>query len=213
MLEALFPEDVLTVVANEDAWQGRLLPEEERDLGSVGEARRRDFRAGRTCARRALARLGLPPAPLLRRPDRSPAWPAGAVGSISHCPGFCAAAVASAARYGALGLDVEVAGRARPTIVRRVCTDAERERLAELGPHGLGILFSAKEAFYKAWHPLTGAVLGFRDATVDVDLEAGRLVVRLVREDAPAVLGRREAEGRFILLEGYIAAGVTLPRS
>jgi 4'-phosphopantetheinyl transferase EntD len=120
MLERLFPEDVWTVVADEDAWRGPLLPEEERDLGSVGEGRRRDFRAGRACARQALTRLGLAPAPLLRRPDRSPAWPSGAVGSISHCPGFCAAAVASAARYGALGLDVEAAGRARPTIIRRV---------------------------------------------------------------------------------------------
>jgi len=212
MLERLFPDGVRTVTAGPDAWLAPLLPEEEADLGSVGEGRRRDFRAGRHCARLALAQLGLPAGPLRRRPDRSPAWPAGAVGSISHCPGLCAAAVASADRFGALGLDVEVLGRAGARMARRICTAAERERLAELGPHGPSLLFCAKEAFYKAWHPVTGAKLGFQDVAVDLDPGAGRFVARLLRDDAPAAFGRREAEGGFAVDAHHTAAGLVLPR-
>jgi len=212
MLERVFPGDVVTVVADEDAWQGALLPEEELDLGAVGDGRRRDFRAGRACARQALTRLGLAPGPLRRRPDRSPEWPAEAVGSISHCPGLCAAAVARAERYVGLGLDVEATDRASPRIARRICREEERARLPALGPQGLGIVFSIKEAFYKAWNPLTGAELGFQDVTVELDPEAGRFLARLVRHDAPSALGRREAEGGFVVMDRHVGAGLVLPR-
>ncbi len=212
MLERMFPGDILTVEANESSWHSPLHPEEEADLGRVSEVRQRDFRAGRACARQALAELGLPTGPLLRRADRSPGWPPGAVGSISHCPGFCAAAVGRTVRYAALGLDVERLGRARSQLARRICTRNERARLACLGPEGLGIIFSIKEAFYKAWHPLTGAELGFQDVETEIDLEAGSFLARLVREHAPPAVGRRQAEGRFERTAEHVAAGLVLPR-
>ena len=213
MLECIFPADIQTVEADEASWQGPLCPEEAAALGSVAEPRRRDFQAGRACARRALAGLGLPAGPLLRRADRSPDWPRGAVGSISHCRDFCAVAVGRAERYAALGLDVERAGRARPELARRICTAAERTRLAEIGPDGLGLVFSIKEAFYKAWNPLTGAELGFQDVETEIDREACRFHARLVRADAPSALGHREVEGTFVVTGEYVAAGLVLPRS
>ena len=71
-----------------------LLPAERAALGQVVDGRRRDFAAGRHCARRALARLVGSPEPILSGPDREPVWPQGIVGSITHCDGYRAAAVA-----------------------------------------------------------------------------------------------------------------------
>lgn len=211
MLEQLFPADVVTVEADEAAWLGPLDAEEEAELGAVSEKRRREFTAGRACARQALSRLGLPSDPLLRRADRSPRWPPGVVGSISHCAGFCAAAVARAERHGALGLDIERAGRTRAGLARRICTPGERERLARWGAEGLGIVFSVKEAFYKAWHPATGAELGFLDVETELDPGAGRFLARLVHAELPAACGLRQAEGRFVVTQEHVAAGLVLP--
>jgi 4'-phosphopantetheinyl transferase EntD len=211
MLEQLFPGDVVTVEADDAAWRSPLLPGEEAQLGPVSDGRRREFAAGRTCAREALTRLDLPAGPLLRRADRAPDWPEGAVGSISHCPGFCGAAVALRERYAGLGLDVERSGRARAELARRVCTPGERERLGALGSEAVGLVFAVKEAFYKAWNPGTGAALGFQDVETEIDLPAGRFIARLAKADAPALAGRREAAGALFVGAELLAAGLVVP--
>ena len=94
MLERMFPSDVIVVEAAEASEAAELHPEEAAQLGRVSEQRRHEFAAGRACARLALERLGLPAAaPLLSRPDRSPAWPEGAVAAACPCnrtPDRCA---------------------------------------------------------------------------------------------------------------------------
>ena len=58
-------------------------------------------------------------------------------------------------------------------MVEVVASQDEREALARLGAERPGIpwdtlLFSAKEATYKAWYPLTGIVLGHQAIEVDL---------------------------------------------
>ena len=214
MLERVFPSDVIVVEAAEASEATELHPEEAAQLGRVSEQRRHEFAAGRACARLALERLGLPAAaPLLSRPDRSPAWPEGAVGSISHCQGGCAAAVGLASRYAALGLDLEREGRTRPELARRICTPAERARLDHFeGLDALGLIFSSKEAVYKAWHPLTGIHLGFQDVEIDLEPENGRFHARLLSAAPPQARGHARLEGRFVVAGGLLAAGVALAR-
>ncbi|MBM0229252.1 4-phosphopantetheinyl transferase, partial [Micromonospora sp. ATA51] len=60
----LLPPAVAVAVAGPDDWAGDLLPAELTCLSDRAvPSRRRDFTAGRVCARRALAALGLPAAP------------------------------------------------------------------------------------------------------------------------------------------------------
>ena len=60
MIETLFPAPVLTLSATPEMWTGTLLPEEEACLSPRAIAkRRREFTAGRVCARAALGRLGI----------------------------------------------------------------------------------------------------------------------------------------------------------
>ena len=108
MIEALFPDGVVTVESTDAFSEDALRPEERAGLGRAVEKRRREFAAGRACARRALARLEIADAVLPIGPDRLPAWPAGIVGSITHCAGYCGVAVARRGSILCLGLDAEV---------------------------------------------------------------------------------------------------------
>lgn len=71
-----------------------LFPAEEALVRTADPRRRAEFTAGRVCARTALARLGLPTAPVLAGRAGEPRWSAGVTGSITHCAGYRACAVA-----------------------------------------------------------------------------------------------------------------------
>jgi len=80
---------------------------EEDLVASAADGRRSEFVTARRCARRALAKLGLPSMPIRQGPSREPLWPAGIAGSITHCAGYRAAAVAELAALAGLGIDAE----------------------------------------------------------------------------------------------------------
>ncbi len=215
MLEALFPETVVTVEASDRHFGGALLPEEEAQIRRAVPRRRRDFTAGRSCAREALARLGFAEQPLLSDADRVPRWPPGAVGSISHSGSWCGVAVARAESAAGLGLDVEGDAPLEPSLVPRICSPQELECFGRLPPPPAAdwpkLAFSLKEAAYKAYFPLARTFLGFHDLELEVDAEAGAFAARLLRADAPAAAGRRRFCGRFGAAAGFVCAGVVLP--
>ncbi|MDK1493915.1 hypothetical protein QN219_28415 [Sinorhizobium sp. 7-81] len=105
--------------------------EEESAVVSAVESRRREFAIGRTCARSALSKLGFPPCAIPGGPHRAPLWPSGIVGSITHCAGFCAAAVALQEDYVALGIDAEVDEELPSGVLAIISVDEERQWLAK----------------------------------------------------------------------------------
>ena len=218
MIETLYPDSVITVAATPDMWSGTLLPEEEACLSPRAvPKRRREFTAGRVCARAALERLGIRGFPIVAAPDRSPVWPPGIVGSLSHCGDYCGAAVARRGSIAGVGLDVERARPLQGRVVEIVCTDAERRRLDALPdlPAGLWamIVFSAKEGAYKCYHPLTKTFLDFHDMEIDLEPETCAFTARVLKSraaggQAPADI--RTLRGRFAWNDSYVFAGVTL---
>jgi 4'-phosphopantetheinyl transferase EntD len=171
LLRKHFGSEVLCAVVSVDEDPGKLLREEERVVTKAGPARRREFAAGRVCARGLLERLGYPPAPLLSAADRSPLWPSGAIGSITHNGTLCAVAVARAGRWSALALDVEPDEPLEDELWQEICTPRELEYLRGLAPRSRGraarVLFSAKECVYKSSDPDTRSSLGFQDAQLE----------------------------------------------
>jgi 4'-phosphopantetheinyl transferase EntD len=163
------PPGVETVVLDrEDLPASRLHPEEVALLHpDVLPAYLEEFTLGREAARRALARLGAPPGPILRGAHGEPLWPEGFVGSISHAGGVAVAAVAAATRYGGIGLDVECATGV-VAVASRIAYEHERDWL-EAAPfahrerRGLR-LFSAKESVFKAFFPRIGERFWFEHA-------------------------------------------------
>ena len=217
MIDELFPKGVVTLRATVSMEDEALRPLEAASTGRMSKDRLREFALGRACARRALARLGHPNASVPRGPDREPVWPAGVVGSLTHCDDFCGVAVADDDSILSLGLDAELDVPLSEGALKRICTATDLERLdalPDLALHTWGkLLFSAKESFYKCYFALTHTRLGFQDAEIHLDPESQRFEARLIRADAPDAAGFRRFQGRFVLAPPHVLTGVTLQRN
>lgn len=160
-------------------------------IARAAPKRRREFAAGRRAARAAMAELGLPPAPILRGPQREPLWPDGLTGSIAHCDTLCIAAVSRTHR--SLGLDIEEATPLDTDLEETICTPSERAWLDTLsaGDRGLAAkrIFSAKEALFKAQYPVTGQMIGFDAVSLRLTSDQQRF-----RVDADSSLPVRSIE-------------------
>jgi 4'-phosphopantetheinyl transferase EntD len=215
LISNLLPHDVI-VVQQIGAFHGFISAEEQEALGSTVPKRRLEFTAGRTCARRALQLLGVTPSPLLRGLSREPLWPSGIVGSITHCDGYCAAAVAFTDRYSGIGIDAETNGPLAKGILETISLREERERLDMLPRTDLcwdRLLFSIKEAVYKVWYPVAKSWLGFEDACVTIDPDRGTFEVKLLRKHTglnARVLS--ELSGHYIMEGKHILTAIVLRR-
>lgn len=168
MFDSPFPDRVGFACVDERALRTDVaLPEELAALRAGAHAQRtRDFALGRIAAHRAMAAIGAAVAPVLTHADRSPIWPAGLLGSITHAGGLAAAAVARASDCEGLGVDIERLGRPRwQDLVRRVADEHERAWIADDEARFIA-LFSAKESIYKAFRPLAGRTFGFAAVTL-----------------------------------------------
>lgn len=196
-----------------------LFAEEEAVIAHAVDKRRREFATARVCARAALARLGLPPVPIVPGLRGAPQWPAGVVGSITHCDGYRASAVARDHDVITIGLDAEPHDTLPAGVLQAVASPGEQARLAALSAARPDVcwdrlLFCAKESVYKAWFPLTRRWLNFEDACVDFDQVNQTFNARLL-VDGPVVNGAvlRSFDGRWLVNNGLIAATIVIPRS
>jgi 4'-phosphopantetheinyl transferase EntD len=217
VLEKLLPADVIAVEAFGDPAEATLFPEEAALIAAAVDKRRLEFTTGRHCARAALAGLGLAPAPLLPGPRGEPPWPDGVVGSITHCAGYRASAVARASAFAAVGIDAEPHHVLPEGVLEAIALEQELAADRELarrapGVHWDRLLFCAKEAAYKAWFPTVRRVLEFTDAAVTVDPDKGSFSARLL---VPALLpaGSPAAvlTGRWLVDRGLVVTAITLP--
>jgi len=82
---------------------------------------------------------------------------------------------------------------------------------SEDGIHWDRVLFSAKECVYKAWFPLTGEWLEFKDARVTIDPDSLTFVARLLNAGLNidgVVL--HELAGRFRVADGLVVTAIAL---
>ncbi|NAZ84807.1 4'-phosphopantetheinyl transferase superfamily protein [Kineococcus sp. T90] len=168
MLRPLLPPAVRVVEVDREAAAGEAgaWPQELAAVAAARPERRREFFTGRWCARAALLLLGCDPVALPPGPRRAPVWPEGFVGSITHCPGYRAAAVARRAEVAALGVDATPHEPLPAGVLELVADAGERAQLRALaarlpGVHADRVLFSAKESLLKAWSALDGGWPGF----------------------------------------------------
>ncbi|MFJ7153220.1 4'-phosphopantetheinyl transferase [Streptomyces sp. NPDC100445] len=226
MIEELLPESVVAVEAHADdpLWQSPLHPAEEALVARAVDKRRREFAAVRGCARRAMEKLGVPPQPVLSGERGAPRWPDGLVGSMTHCDGYCAAALVRATDLASLGIDAEPHGPLPDGVGASVFLPVEVARLDRLSGrrpavHWDRVLFSAKESVYKAWFPLTRKWLDFSEADItlhpDPDAEACGTLSATLLVPGPVVGGRRLGvfEGRWAVRDGVVTTSVVVPHT
>ncbi|HEY3685976.1 MAG TPA: 4'-phosphopantetheinyl transferase superfamily protein [Streptosporangiaceae bacterium] len=171
LLDGLLPAVVAVAETRGDRPGTVLYAAERAVVARAVDTRRGEFAAVRHCARTALRALGAAPAPILPGERGAPLWPAGIVGSMTHCAGYRAAAVARARDIAALGIDAEPDEPLPEGVIDAVALPAERAAIGVLPPGPVcwdRLLFSAKEAVYKAWFPLARRWLGFDDAAIDL---------------------------------------------
>jgi 4'-phosphopantetheinyl transferase EntD len=220
LLEEIVPPGVRVAEAFGEPGGGTLFPEETAVIARAGDKRRREFTAVRACAREAMRLAGLPPAPIVPGARGAPGWPAGVVGSMTHCAGYRACAVAPASVVAALGIDAEPHAALPDGVLAVVTSPAERQALARLAAAGAGagggtwwdrILFSAKESVYKAWYPGTGRWLGFEDVELTLDRLAGTFTATLL-VPGPMIGGEAltRYDGRWLVREGLILTAVAV---
>ena len=189
-----------------------LLPEERALVAGSSTARQAEFATGRHCARLALASLSprFDRMPVLADGRGAPVWPAGVVGSITHCPGLDRrgrgphAAVRSCprrprARPGRRAGRSPADGGPRGGLVGR----ASGRRLSALGRERPGIpwdavLFSAKEAAFKAWYPLTGILVAHDAVSVEL-LPSGRFTAVVAADDPTGRRAVHRVRGRWVV--------------
>ena len=218
MIEEILPPEAVAVDTREDLLDIELFPQELVALGQAVEKRRREFVTARACARAALAQLGLPPSPIATGERGEPLWPAGVVGSITHCSGYRACALGRAGALAGLGIDAEPHAPLPDGVIGQIARAEELPLLARLAReepavHWDRLLFCAKEAVYKVWFPLARCWLGFEDAVLSID-PAGRTFDARVLVRWPAAAGAHFPQllrGRWLVRDGLVLAAIALP--
>ena len=175
------------------------------------------FDMGRACAAELLAELGSGETSVAVAADRSPVWPQGYVGSITHTDDLLGVAVARRKDFRSIGIDAEAIIPPETTVeIDELCM-GERER-ALRDSAGIdrqtfsSLCFSAKESFFKCVYPLAGVWFDFQDAEIasfDADL---RLLQMRLQRDLPS--GFRQGQvfgGAFRWTDRRVYTAFALP--
>jgi 4'-phosphopantetheinyl transferase EntD len=211
VIERLLPGVIATADTRAEL-DVELFPEEARAVRRAVDKRRREFVTGRACARLALRHLGIAPTSIANGSRGEPLWPSGVVGSITHCTGYRACAVARTTDVRSLGIDAEVNAPLPAGIIEQVASSRERALAGASGGANLDrLIFSAKEAVYKAWYPITRQRLGFGEIELFVDVPDKAFRARL-RAARPTNYGHGIVElfGRWCVERDLIGTAVVL---
>ncbi|MFK0167005.1 4'-phosphopantetheinyl transferase [Rhizobium sp. NPDC090279] len=179
------------------------------------EKRRIEYAAGRHFARIALRAIGYPAYPIMTGKFRQPLWPEGIVGSITHSQTLAMSVVA---RYNepfrSIGIDAEVEDSVSSDLVDILLTERE---LAEL-PRGrtcsardLTLIFSAKEAVFKAVNPITNLMIDFSEIEIGVDFSARTWHATYVGSNKRNEI-MNNGVGGYSLFEGHFVSFFGIPR-
>lgn len=165
--------------------------------------RKAEFLAGRYCARRALALLGVADARIGSGPQRQPIWPGGVCGSISHARQLAVVVVASDAAVYGVGVDVEeeLTSKAMAQIQPFVLNADEYALLSRVPWRRealVTLIYSIKESFFKAAFPLVQRYFDFDAISLlEIDISKGECCFRINTPLHPLLWQGRQLRGQF----------------
>ncbi len=179
--------------------------------------RQTEFLAGRICAYEALRRVtGVPGIPAVGE-DRSPCWPTGVVGSITHGAGWAAVVAARSELWRGLGLDVEkrLPVTRADRLAGEILTPRELEGYAALDDSQralrVTLTFSLKESLFKALYPLVKTRFYFQEAELIHHDSSGHARLRLLNDLSDEWKAGAELNGQFVQFDDYLLSLVSIP--
>ena len=211
VLKDLFSRSVAVTDTRDSMIDSSFLSLNERTyLENVSQNRKNEYIAGRFCAHQSMALANIPPVHIPIGKKGEPIWPSGVVGSITHSRGYAAAAVAKQSDVHSLGLDAEIDEPLSSRVLRRISNENEQEwvKAAASGliQHPGKVLFSAKEATYKAWYPITNKWLGFKEVFINFHEERNTFTAH-IQKNGPIA----EMKGRYAIFNGVIITAIEIP--
>lgn len=181
------------------------LPE---SLASAAQVRKEDYVAGRFCAFKASSLIGFSLTKLPTHSDRTPIWPQNLCGSISHSKKLAVSCVSSTDHYFSLGIDAEELLDDHIDISEQIANPHELELVQN--KLGLTILFSAKEALYKAIYPIVKSFVDFKEVeltAIDFDEKTFQI---FSRSENLLKLGLEQFQGSFQLIDNTVVTLITI---
>jgi 4'-phosphopantetheinyl transferase EntD len=167
-------------------------------LNAAASSRKAEFLAGRIAANHAMLQLGVKPSIVNIGKHRQPVWPAGIMASITHHNGqvFCLMCKQTLNTISCMqpGIDFEsiLSTQDLATLAPSIVKPDELTIIAryfEQQEHGLSVIFSAKEALFKALYPEVGRYFDFLDVRLsNVDVEHSALELSLNGDLSPLLI-------------------------
>lgn len=157
-------------------------PQELVEIQPMAQRRQFEFASGRHCAHVAQKIVGLSPQPVLRK-RRAPLWPDTCIGSITHSDTIAGAVVSTTLR--GVGLDIEAADRVEEKLYRVLFNDAEKAQISAADFDAATVLFSAKEAGYKAIYPIGEKFISFLEAEIILQPADQTFTIRYLGDHEP----------------------------
>jgi 4'-phosphopantetheinyl transferase EntD len=170
-------------------------------IGTALPKRALEFAAGRTAARMAMAALNLPAAAIPHGPDRAPIWPQGLHGSLSHSATACLAALTRAPAL--IGIDLEPATPLHPDLWQTVLLPSEHSTLSPNPTLTAKLIFTAKEAAYKAQYLRSKTLLGYDAMQITL---APATFTACFTHDVPGFPKNTRLTGHHICAENHFLA-------
>ena len=146
--------------------------------------REQEYNLGRYCAKQAMNAIGVECNKIQSSSHGFPIWPKGIVGSISHSKGMCLSAVAKYNDFEAIDIDLEQFNRIKESSLDRIVHPKE---IAEINSDlkKATLLFSIKEAFYKAQFPIYKTHLNFKDLAFSYDFSSQQAELIWLSDKSP----------------------------
>ena len=176
--------------------------------------RQAEYLASRWLARTLFAREGVADFILTNNADRSPRWPAGFTGALSHSSGTAFLLADEQCRL--VGNDVEqwISRTTADEIAGLLMNKQETDQLTASSlpwPMAVTVLFSIKESLYKALWPVVGKYIDFRQAEIThFDPTGGHASLRLTEALSPTLPEGRCFPARFVLTETEVFSWIVV---
>ncbi len=188
--------------------EGELYKEELHFIHNAVEKRKREFTAGRICARKALVKLNRPPCPIPVGSTREPLWPQGVAGSITHDGNHCVACAANRDFIPYLGIDLAVREPLDRDLIPLICTEDDIKNIENTGESNFEtdpykLVFSIKESVYKCLFPVVQQIFDFQDVSIYMEPLGNTASITLFNKKLFSTLDL-ELKVRFRVIGDYV---------